>query len=322
MTVELWYGSWPEHHGEQEALVSTYNYLRAQEELFVMLSDFHVGQREVDLVILKEKGIFLAELKYCSAKIVGQEEGPWQAFPSGKEPFKLFPERSNPYKQVRRYYWHFRKWCQGHSDEISAGIVRSNPVDYNAMKSFVVISPDLHPDNEIDIGRGPVQVIGFPDFLTTILMRSSPKFNLSPQEMCRIPHLLNLTQWHDLPPETERLSADWQPPSFALLVARGHDSSVPLFDLDSLGKDLIAVGRDADNDLVLTPLAVSRHHAEIRKIVNRYVVRDLHSDNGTFVSYGGDPAQERQLAPGAENALKNGSLVRFGPASYTLLLNA
>lgn len=321
MTVELWYGSWPEHYGEQEALIRTYNYLRAQAEHFVMLSDFHVDQREVDLVILKEKGIFLAELKYCTAKIVGQQEGPWKAFPPDKEPFKLYPVRSNPFKQVRSYYHHFRNWCQEHRDEISAGIPRTNPVTYSTIRSFVVISPNLHPENEINIPRGPVQVVGFEDFLSTILMRSSKNIDLSPQEMCRVPHLLNLTQWHELPPETERLSADWKPPSFALLVARGHDSSVPLFDLDSLGKDLITVGRDAENDLVLKPLAVSRQHADIRKMANRYVVRDLHSDNGTFVSYGGDPAQERQLAPGAENALKNGSLVRFGPAGYTLLLN-
>jgi pSer/pThr/pTyr-binding forkhead associated (FHA) protein len=67
--------------------------------------------------------------------------------------------------------------------------------------------------------------------------------------------------------------------------------------------------------------AVSRRHAQLRQVAGRWVVRDLQSDNGTFVSYQGDPAQERQVIGGNENAIKNNSVVRFGPASFTLLTN-
>ena len=46
---------------------------------------------------------------------------------------------------------------------------------------------------------------------------------------------------------------------------------------------------------------------------------DLGSTNGTCVSFGGDPGMERAIED--QNALKNGSIVRFGKASYTVLLS-
>jgi hypothetical protein len=323
MTVELWYGSWPEHRSEQEALIELYHFLSIQPEHFVILAHFEAGPtNEIDLVVVKEQGIFIAELKRCNAKLVGQKEGSWKGFPPGEKPFTLYPKHSNPYKQVKVNWARFMNWCEAHRDEISAGVVRAEPVDYRAMRSFAVIAPDLHPDSEIDVGDWPVHVMGLPRFLTLVMMYTAQGVNLTRQELSRLPHLLNLTQWHLTPPTTEPLGPGWQPGSFALLVARGHDLSAPLFNLGALAKETITVGRDADNDLIVASPSVSRHHAEVKKVMGRYVVRDLDSDNGTFVSYSGDPAQERRLAPGAENALKNASLVRFGPASYTLLLNA
>jgi hypothetical protein len=328
MTVELWYGRWPEYAGEQEALIDIYQFLLSQEEHFVMLANFEASQtNEIDLAILKERGLFLAELKYCDAKIVGTKEGPWKGYPPDREPFTLHPVRSNPYRQIKYNWWHFKDWCGNKQDEISAGVVRAAPVDYGAFKSFVVIAPDLHPDCEIDIGRGPVQVIGLPSFLTTVMMRTSSKVDLSTQELRRIPQILNLKEWRIRAPapvdpeQTVQLGPDWQPSNFALLVARGHDLSVPVFKLNALDKEVITVGREADNDLVIDHPTVSRKHAEIRLMGDRYVVRDLYSTSGSFVAYDGDLSRERRVVDGGENAIRNHSVVRFGPAGYTLLLN-
>jgi hypothetical protein len=157
------------------------------------------------------------------------------------------------------------------------------------------------------------------------MMRTWPKVGLSLQEMGRIPVLLKLTEWHlresGNQDETARLEGVWQPANFALLVARGHSYSVPVFRLDQLSQECVNIGRDPDNDLVILDKAISRQHAQLRRAAGRWVVRDLQSDNGTFVSYQGDPAQERQVISGSENAVKNNSIVRFGPASFTLLTN-
>jgi len=78
-------------------------------------------------------------------------------------------------------------------------------------------------------------------------------------------------------------------------------------------KGITTVGSEAGNDIVLTHPSVSPRHAELRQEAGRWVVYDLASAQGTFVSYSGEPAQERQIST---NALKNGSTVRFGQVTF------
>ncbi|MEJ2484719.1 MAG: FHA domain-containing protein [Anaerolineales bacterium] len=49
-------------------------------------------------------------------------------------------------------------------------------------------------------------------------------------------------------------------------------------------KNVIQIGRDADNDLVLNIPQVSRFHAQLEKVGQRYKLTDLGSTNGTFVN--------------------------------------
>lgn len=90
-----------------------------------------------------------------------------------------------------------------------------------------------------------------------------------------------------------------QPPEAAQLIVR--------YPLDG---STIAIGRDGSNDVVLQDPSVSSRHAQIRLEGDRYVVYDLGSSSCTFVSFSGDPDQERQVAE--RNALRNGSTLRFG----------
>ena len=46
----------------------------------------------------------------------------------------------------------------------------------------------------------------------------------------------------------------------------------------------MTIGRDVGNDIVLPAPTISRFHAEVEKIGQRYRVRDLRSSNGTFVN--------------------------------------
>jgi pSer/pThr/pTyr-binding forkhead associated (FHA) protein len=116
---------------------------------------------------------------------------------------------------------------------------------------------------------------------------------------------------------TVRLDTDdFKPPVVRILVARGHDFSQLVFHLE---KEVITIGRDPNSDLVIQDESVSRKHAKLRRFNDRWIVQDLGSLNGTFVSYSGDPQLERRIE--RENALKNGSVLRFGQASYTILLN-
>src|SRR3989338_2273537 len=49
-------------------------------------------------------------------------------------------------------------------------------------------------------------------------------------------------------------------------------------------KDLLAVGRKDDNDIVIDNPAVSGHHCKIRLEGDTFFVEDLNSTNGTFVN--------------------------------------
>jgi len=84
-----------------------------------------------------------------------------------------------------------------------------------------------------------------------------------------------------------------------------------------LEKDRVTLGSEPDNDIVLVGPGIASHHAELQWQKDRWVVYDLGSTGGTFVSFSGDPGQERQVT---KNALKHGSRVRLGNLVFTLEL--
>lgn len=67
------------------------------------------------------------------------------------------------------------------------------------------------------------------------------------------------------------------------------------------------IGRALDNDIVLTDASVSRHHATIEAVNGSYKLRDLGSQNGTFI--GGARITEATLG--------DGDAVKIGEAAFT-----
>jgi len=319
VSVEVWYGDRPHHEAEQNTLLELFQHLYPQKEHFVLLHNFFAGQsNEIDLAVLKRDGIFLAELKHAWNRIVGRREGDWTAIREDGTEIILNPDRPNPFKQVQRNYHSWKNWCQAHAEEISSGLTPSGPTDWADVMTYVVLYPDLPEGSDIRIGDWPVQTVGLPAFLFALVSHTSKKVELSRQEMSRIPQLVGLKRWQLTQP-TEKLSC-WQPAPFATLVARGHTLSESLLRLDQTNKKVITIGREPENDLIIADPTVSRRHAELHQCDGRWVVRDLNSTSGTFVSYRGDPDDEVRVQK-REFALKDKSIVRFGPAAYTLLLH-
>ena len=101
-----------------------------------------------------------------------------------------------------------------------------------------------------------------------------------------------------------RIFAEPQPASSngnAMLV----DASGKSFPVQP-GKET-KIGRATDNDIVLGDSSVSRHHAAIESSNGSFRLRDLGSQNGTFVR-----GERINDAP-----LRNGDAVRVGDASFT-----
>lgn len=76
------------------------------------------------------------------------------------------------------------------------------------------------------------------------------------------------------------------------------------------GEDtVLSIGRDPSNDVVLDAPQISRYHAQIERIGQRFRVRDLRSSNGIFVN-------DQRLE--GETWLKTDDVVRIGPYRFVL----
>ncbi|MCC6190601.1 MAG: FHA domain-containing protein [Anaerolineales bacterium] len=74
-------------------------------------------------------------------------------------------------------------------------------------------------------------------------------------------------------------------------------------------KGRLTIGRDAGNDIVLDAPVVSRYHALVEKVGQRYRVQDLRSSNGTFVN---------GRAADGEVWLKPRDTIRIGPYRFVM----
>ncbi len=77
-------------------------------------------------------------------------------------------------------------------------------------------------------------------------------------------------------------------------------------------KNQIQVGRGEQNDVVLDAPTVSRYHALVEKVGQRFRVRDLNSSNGTFVN-------DQRIT--SEVWLTEGDRLQVGPYRFVLIAN-
>jgi pSer/pThr/pTyr-binding forkhead associated (FHA) protein len=74
-----------------------------------------------------------------------------------------------------------------------------------------------------------------------------------------------------------------------LIISRDGVVTDTLF----IDKPILAIGSAADNDVRLTSVGISRHHARIASVVNDDILEDLASANGTLIN--GESVKQRVL---------------------------
>ena len=115
--------------------------------------------------------------------------------------------------------------------------------------------------------------------------------------------------------EASRAAAPSRPPATSPAVADAAslkaapclvDGTGRRFPINACGTSKL--GRALDNDVVVEHQSVSRHHAELTALNGKFRLRDLNSQNGTFVR--GDRVTQTDIA--------NGESLRLGDAELTL----
>lgn len=196
MAVQIWIGEKPEHPNERRAIMALANGLQQLEGLYLILANFSVGGRTVDLVIIKHDAIFILELKHCDGRVIGSVNGPWLVEGRNGEQKRLNPGRKNPYNQVISYFHALTNFLNEHRREFLS-VQKANDVDFRTCKRAVVIAPTIQEDSEIELDW-KVELKGLDELPAYLITERSSEIELTDEEMLAIPHLLHCTPWHEI----------------------------------------------------------------------------------------------------------------------------
>lgn len=312
MTVEYWCGGLSQHKTEQNMLSGLFTHLKKQPDHYWMLANFHV-QNEIDLVVIKRTGIFLAELKHIWSPISGGKNGPWRFEKSDGAPVDF----KNPYLQTRANAFQWKDFVLNQRDRWLEPAHRTWTDTMLMPYAFIVISPHIAEGSKIKIHPDPIEVRPIEQFMTDLVMMHQPGIDLSRAEVHRLLGLLNLgcEAGEQRPTFTATGPQIIARPGVRQLAPCSEEAGTKVFHLN---KTEIKVGRGLDNDLVLEHQQVSNRHALIRLDDEFWTIEDLGSKNGTWVRYNGEEAAERKIEHA--NAIKNGSIIRFGPCFFQVMI--
>ncbi len=224
MAVQVWIGEKPENPNERKAIIALASGLDRLEGLYVMLANFSVGGRTIDLVILKHDAIFILELKHCDGRVFGSVNGPWSVVSKGGSTKQLNPGRKNPYNQVISYFYSFTNFLIDHREEVVSS-QKATDIDFRLAKRVIVSIPTLEPGSEVELDW-KVQIKGLDELPTYLVVERSNGLELSDAALQRIPKLLHCTVWqevHDLlagvMPPWEQTPSDPRPAPPAVVAA-------------------------------------------------------------------------------------------------------
>ncbi|HMQ32956.1 MAG TPA: nuclease-related domain-containing protein, partial [Chloroflexaceae bacterium] len=196
MAVQVWIGEKPEHPNERRAIMALANGLHQLEGLYLILANFSVGGRTVDLVIIKHDAIFILELKHCDGRVIGSVNGPWFVEGRNGERKRLNPGRKNPYNQVISYFHALTNFLNEHRREFLSE-QKANDLDFRTCKRVVVIAPGIQEGSEIELDW-KVELKGLDELPAYLITERSSEIELTDDEMLAIPRLLHCTPWAEI----------------------------------------------------------------------------------------------------------------------------
>jgi len=234
VAVQVWIGEKPEHANERRAIMALAGGLDRLDGLYLILANFSVGGRNIDLVVIKQDGAFIIELKHCDGKVFGDVNGPWFVEGSNGERKRLNPGRKNPYNQVISYYYNLINFLNDRRGELLSP-QKAATVDFRTCRRVVVIAPTIQEGSKIETDW-KVELKGLDELPAYLVTERSTEIDLTDEEMLRIPEVLHLTRWQEINTllagvlprleqvEAEPAHAEPVPAALALPAASGDDA--------------------------------------------------------------------------------------------------
>src|SRR5215470_20236097 len=196
VAVQVWIGEKPEHPNERRAIVALANGLERLEGLYLIMANFSVGGRTIDLVLLKQDAIFIIELKHCDGRVFGGVNGPWFVEGANGERKRLNPGRKNPYNQVISYYYSLINFLNDHRAEFLS-TQKATSVDFRTCKRLIVIAPTVQEGSRVEIDW-KVEYKGLDELPAYLVTERSSEIDLSEEEMLAVPKILGCTRWNEI----------------------------------------------------------------------------------------------------------------------------
>jgi KaiC/GvpD/RAD55 family RecA-like ATPase len=186
MTVQLWISQEFDTTHERIALRRFWNDMEDRfgqsDDLYLVLVNYSIGGRQVDLTVLKRDAIIVIELKECTDPFRATENGAWLTIPGGR----VGTGRQNPFQQARDYRF---LWVNFLQDKQSGFLPpgKAESMDFYHVSAFVAISPSLHPDPQNEIRRALwFRLVGLDQLTQAVYQQTSRKLHFTNQELKKL----------------------------------------------------------------------------------------------------------------------------------------
>ncbi|QTA88193.1 nuclease-related domain-containing protein [Desulfonema magnum] len=206
MSVELCICNEFDTSYEREALHRFVNNMGVRfgdtDTLCLILANYVIGGRQVDLTVLKKDAIVVIELKECKDPFKAYENKDWIT----DRGHKIGSNGLNPFNQIRQYRIRWFELLKENRDRFRCLRTAQNDRPFWYVKGFVAVSPSLHNDtvNKISKDSWWFRLCGLNELDRIIGFETNKWMNFSDDELRFIAtELLSLKKPKNITPSAE-----------------------------------------------------------------------------------------------------------------------
>ncbi len=236
-----------------------------RDTLYLIIANYVISGRQVDLTVLKKDAVVVIELKECKDPFKAYENQDWIT----DKGHLIGSDRLNPYNQVRQYRINWFNLLKTNKDRFRCLKTVQDDRPFWYVKGVVAVCPSLHHDtvNEISTENWWFRLCGLNELDRIIEFESNKRLDFSDEELRFIAtELLMLKKPKNISPSAEihkmekqlRESADG-------LIRMLESNNDKLFQLEKTAEALNNKIRERDEQILKLRENYERLNGEIRE---------------------------------------------------------